>query len=226
MHGTLNLYLSPAFNYTWRQASTLIAYSQGLATHQAHRIRDWIHLYLATGKLPVHIIGVNDNDSLLDDEDFALAIKFHLQTVCAKNKHFRAQDLVDFVASPDMQERLEAANIQKRSITVRTACRWLKRMDWWFGVRKNGMYVDGHEREDVVAYRKAFVKRWMEGYEPRMVTYDNDGNEAKRPDGDTFKLPERYLGQRFQLIPVTHDESTFYKNDRMTVASLAGFMHL
>ncbi|KAF7302004.1 RNF220 domain-containing protein [Mycena indigotica] len=158
MHGTLNIYLSSAFNYTWRQASTLIAHSQGLGNHHARRIRDWLHTFLSTRKLPVHIISVNDGDSLLDDEDFALAIKLHLQTVCAKNKHFRAQDIVDFVASAGMQERLETAGIQKRSISVRTARRWLKRMDWRFGARKNGMYVDGHEREDVVAYRAAFVK--------------------------------------------------------------------
>ncbi|KAJ7059975.1 hypothetical protein C8F01DRAFT_1084402 [Mycena amicta] len=221
MQGTLNIYLNPAFNYTWRQASILIAHSQGLATHQARRIRDWLHTYLATRKLPEHIIGDNNGDSLLDDEDFALAIKFHLQTVCAKNKHFRAQDIVDFVATEEIQTRLDAAGAQKRSISVRTARRWLKRMDWRFGARKNGMYIDGHEREDVVAYREVFVKRWMEEYEPRIVVYGNDGNVVQRPDGDTFKLPEKYAGQPFQLIPVTHDESTFYKNDRRKV----GWIH-
>ncbi|KAF7293622.1 hypothetical protein MIND_01141500 [Mycena indigotica] len=213
MLGTLNLFLNPGCNYTWRQASTVIARSQGHATHYARRIRDWLHYFLTHRKLPEHVIGVNDGDSLLDDEDFCAAIKLHLQLVCAKNKHFRAQDIVDFVAGEEMQAKLEAAGVQKRTISVRTARRY-KRMDWRFGKRKNGMYVDGHEREDVVAYRTAFVKRWIEEYEPRIIVYDNEGNEAKRPDADTFKLSGKYAGQRFQLIPVTHDESTFYKNDR------------
>ena len=70
------------------------------------------------------------------------------------------------------------------------------------------MYIDGHEREDVVEYRNQFMKRWRE-YEKRMVTYDNDGNVDSIPSG--FPVPQGY---QFQLILVTHDESMFYTNDR------------
>ena len=70
------------------------------------------------------------------------------------------------------------------------------------------MYIDGHEREDVVKYREEFLERWKE-YEKRMVTYDNDGNIEHEPTG--FAVPQR---GRFRLILVTHDESTFYANDR------------
>ena len=69
------------------------------------------------------------------------------------------------------------------------------------------MYVDGHEHEDVVAYRNAFIERWRE-YEKRFVIYDNDGRELSRPKG--FAVP----GICFKLVLVTHDESTFYENDR------------
>ena len=69
------------------------------------------------------------------------------------------------------------------------------------------MYIDGHEREDVVKYREEFLERWKE-YEKRMVTYDNDGNIEHEPTG--FAVPQR---GRFRLILVTHDESTFYAND-------------
>ena len=70
------------------------------------------------------------------------------------------------------------------------------------------MYVDGHEREDVIEYRKSFVQRWGE-YEKQMVTYDNNGNTNPPPNG--FDVPQT---GRFRLILVTHDESTFYANDR------------
>ncbi|KAJ7731843.1 hypothetical protein B0H16DRAFT_1329057 [Mycena metata] len=109
-----------------------------------------------------------------------------------------------------MQDLLDEAGIHKRSISVWTARRWLKRLDWRYGHRKNGMYIDGHEREDVVAYRAAFVKRWLEEYEPRMVSYDNDGNPVKNLEG-----------QPFRVILVTHDESTFYAHDRRKV----GWLH-
>jgi hypothetical protein len=42
-----------------------------------------------------------------------------------------------------------------------------------------------------------------------MVTYDKDGNADNKLLG--FTVPP---GQAFKLILVTHDESTFYENDR------------
>jgi hypothetical protein len=70
------------------------------------------------------------------------------------------------------------------------------------------MYIDGHERMDVVEYQKRFVERWRE-YERQFVIYGNDGNVLSTPTG--FPVPQ---GVRFRLILVTHDESTFYENDR------------
>ena len=69
------------------------------------------------------------------------------------------------------------------------------------------MYIDGHEHEDIVEYRKHFLEWWKE-YEKRFVMYDNNGNELTHPPG--FPVS----GGRFCLVLVTHDESTFYANDR------------
>lgn len=74
MFGTLTLYLDTSMGYSWRKASMVVAKSQGHGTHLARRIRDWLHTYLATKKLPLHKIG-RYMSSLMDDEDFALAIK-------------------------------------------------------------------------------------------------------------------------------------------------------
>jgi hypothetical protein len=73
---------------------------------------------------------------------------------------------------------------------------------------QNGMYLDGHEREDVVAYRNDFVARWKE-YEKRFHTWDDNGIEHRPQNlsADPVK------GGRFRLILVTHDESIFYQND-------------
>ena len=69
------------------------------------------------------------------------------------------------------------------------------------------MCLDGHEHEDLVTYWKAFLDHWEE-YEKRMLTYDKDGLVNVSPAG--FEVP----GSCFQLVLVTHDESTFYANDR------------
>ncbi|KIL65316.1 hypothetical protein M378DRAFT_55046, partial [Amanita muscaria Koide BX008] len=141
---------------------------------------------------------------ILEDEDFRRDIQLHL-TEIAKKGYICAQDIVDYVATPEVQERL---GTRKRGIHVRTARRWLHKLSWRYQQKKKGMYIDGHEREDVVAYRKGFVERWKE-YEKRFVIYDNDGNVLSTPTG--FPVPQ---GLRFRLILVTHDESTFYENDR------------
>ena len=72
------------------------------------------------------------------------------------------------------------------------------------------MYIDGHEREDVVDYHRKFVQRWKE-YEKRFITYDNEGQIISLLQG--FAVP----GVRFRLILVTHDESTFHENDHRKI---------
>jgi hypothetical protein len=120
MVGTLNLYMDTELSYSWREASLVVAKSLGLGVQsgskRAHNIRTWIHQFLASGKLPTHRRGQN-HSSILDDEDFAREIQLHLMEK-AKEGYVRAQDIVDFVAAPEMQEKLGS---KARNISVRTA---------------------------------------------------------------------------------------------------------
>ncbi len=213
MAGVLNLYLDPELSYSWRRASMIVSKSLGHAAYHARSLRSWIHQYLATKKLPVHRYG-QTHSSILDDEDFSQSIQLHLQGI-TKNGYIRAQDIVDFVAMPEVQKKLEEAGAKKKLISVRTARRWLQTLGWRYGRKSNGMYIDGHERDDVKEYRKQLSHRWLHEYEPRMVVFDNDGKVIRLPKG--FPLPAKYHGQAFELILVTHDESTFYANDRRRV---------
>jgi hypothetical protein len=164
MVGALNLYLDPKLSYTWRDASLITAKSQGFGVYRARAIRTWLHNFLRTGKLPLCLAG-RYNSSILNDEDIAEGIQLCLVEI-AKDGYIRAQDIVDHVATPEVQHELGS---KSRGITVQTAQRWLKTMGWRYGKKKKGMYIDGHEREDVVEYRKGFVECW-EGYKKRMVT--------------------------------------------------------
>ena len=188
MAGAINLYLA--------EASLLVAKSQGYGSYRARSIRRRIHKYLASGKLPLHFTG-RYRSSTLEDEDIA-------QVEIAKNGYIRTQDVVDFVATEKIQAMLHSKN---RGICLRTAQRWLHKLDWRYGRKKRGMYIDGHKQDDVVKYRGKFIQRWKE-YEKRMVTYDNDGKESAPPPG--FAVPQ--IG-RFRLILVIHDKSTFYAHD-------------
>ena len=186
---------------------------KGQGSNHAQNICTWIHHYLHPQKLPFHHYLHPQklpfhrygtfSSSILNDEDFAQEIQLHLLKV-AKNGYVYAQDIVDYIAWPEVQESLGA---KKRTILLKTAQQWMQKLDWRYGKKKNGMYIDGHKWEDVVQYRDEFLKRWKE-YEKHMVTYDNKGKVDSTPTG--FPIPQ---GQRFCLVLVTHDESTFYVND-------------
>jgi hypothetical protein len=147
MVGTLNLYLDPDMSYGWREASFVVAKSSGNGVSHAQKIRTWIHCYLLNKTLPLHHYG-QFHSSVLEDEDFAHELKVHLLEVL-KSGYLHVQDVADFVGKPETQEFLGGC---KASVSLHTAQQWLKQMDWRNSRRQNGMYVDGHEHEDVVKY--------------------------------------------------------------------------
>ena len=211
MVGTLNLFLDPELRYTWRNASLISSKAQGHGISHARRIREWILRYLRHEVLPLHCLG-QAKWTAFEDEDIAREIKLRL-TEKVKGPYMKAGDVVDVIASPEIQAILRQKGICKPSITERTARRWLAGLGWRYGKMQSGMYIDGHEREDVVEYRQQFVVRWKVN-ERRFHRWDNDGNELPRPTG--FPIPGA-IG-RFRLILVTHDESVFYQNDERKTA--------
>ena len=200
--GVINLYMSSELSYTWREAPLMVLKSQGQGPNHTWNIRTWIHRYLHHQKLPLHCYGTFSS-SILNDEDFAQEIQLHLLKV-AKNGYVYTQDVVDYVLWPEVQESL---GVKKRTISLKTAQQWMQKLDWRYGKKKNGMYIDGHEWEDVVQYHNEFLERWK-GYKKCIVTYNNDGNIDSTPTG--FPVPQ---GQWFHLVLVTQDKSTFYVNN-------------
>lgn len=128
MVGTLNLYLNPEFSYTWCEASLVVSKSQGQGISHACNIRTWIHQFLCCRKLPLHHFG-QSKSSILEDDDFTQAIQLHLQGI-AKEGYIRAQDIVEYILTPGMQQRLDDANAKKKKISLQTAQCWLHWMGW------------------------------------------------------------------------------------------------
>jgi hypothetical protein len=68
----------------------------------------------------------------------------------------------------------------------------------------NGLYIDGHERRDVVEYPEAFLKRMLEY-----------ANYFFQDDGDDMNIemaPVLESSQR-PLVWLTHNESCFSSHD-------------
>jgi len=91
--------------------------------------------------------------------------------------------------------------IRKPSILLATAKRWLGKLNWHYNKMKNGIYIDGHERDDVVAYQQAFVYRWAD-YKARFQIWDGNGIPHSHHPTDSHPL-----------ILITHNESKFFQND-------------
>ena len=79
----------------------------------------------------------------------------------------------------------------------------------------SGQYVDGHEREDVVAYRQNVFLPQMAELEARTRTWKNGIDEEQKPwPNDMDDGPHPFQDR---TVVWHHDESTFYANDRRQV---------
>ena len=211
MVALLNLFLDKGLGYTWRVSSLIATKSHGCGKSHgvahARLIRRWVLNFFQTRQLP-HDNYKRTPSTVLQDEDISQEIQFELGEKM-KNGSFKVTDLVDIISRLKMQDRFRLAGIDKPSISERMAHRWMNGLGWRYGKRQNGMYIDGHERDNVVQYRTAFMQHFKQ-YKRRFHLYDDNGDELPLPHG--FPIPE--AAGRFRLILVTHDKSTFFRHDQ------------
>ncbi|KAG2348635.1 hypothetical protein BDR05DRAFT_973668 [Suillus weaverae] len=113
----------------------------------------------------------------------------YLQSV---GKSVCAQDIVDYLDRPENGVCLGI----KKSISLRTAHRWMSRLGYHWKREPQGQYTDGHEREDVVLYRNnCYMRKWK----IEDITIE-DLSEVKSPGRCT--------------VMWFHDKSTFYASDQ------------
>lgn len=95
------------------------------------------------------------------------------------------------------------------SIRSRTARTWLNKLGFEYKDVRKGVFIDGHERPDVVEDRNNFLSR-MEDLKPYMVEFKENGTMKEKK----YPLDCAVGGQnRRPVIVITHDECTFSAND-------------
>lgn len=94
-------------------------------------------------------------------------------------------------------------------IRSRTARKWLNRLGYKYRHVGKNVFIDGHERPDVIEDRRHFLEV-MEELEPYLVEFDKTGQ----------MIPKIYPSdcevggdKRRPVIVITHDECTFSSND-------------
>jgi hypothetical protein len=82
--------------------------------------------FLRWGNLPLHQLGQKQR-SILDDKDIAEEIKAQMAEN-TREGFLKAEDIMDLVASPRMQQIFTEKGISKASISTKTVLRWLEKL--------------------------------------------------------------------------------------------------
>ena len=103
---------------------------------------------------------------------------------------------------------------KNKKLAERTAIKWFHRCGYsWKDLRK-GVYKDGHERADVIAYRDNVFLPRLASLEPTFVQFDLVPETDSTPEHVISRPPMLPLPPGIRpRIPVTHDECSFNSAD-------------
>ncbi|KAE9383229.1 hypothetical protein BT96DRAFT_790326, partial [Gymnopus androsaceus JB14] len=200
MRAFLKLYTDPKSRTygRWMDSSIQAAITMDRGVYCARMLRKLARQYITDRELlPLNPYG-NWNESLLVDEYLCIDINLHLQQLGEK---ISPKELQNYLNSPEVMEKHGI----ERKISIWTARRYMKALGFRFTSPKRGQYADGHERDDVVAFRdKVYIPFWNEISE-RVQKFTADGEMDPT-------APGILRGRR--IIVWFHDETIFYAHDR------------
>ncbi|CAB5376582.1 unnamed protein product [Rhizophagus irregularis] len=170
-------------------------------TYMATCIRKWGTHFIQTGELLIYRQGKHSKlESLLNDKDFKNKCQIWLRQQMPESRSpTNLKTYIEETVFPKL-----TGHIKKETISEKTCRNYMHLWGYKYDEKKKDVYYDGHERPDVVKYRKEWLKRMFE-YKKSMK--DFDGNML-----DVVLEPQLKPGEK-ELVQVTHDECHFYAND-------------
>lgn len=147
--------------------------------------------------------------SLLNDENLRLEAAMHVRENAHKkgSPNMTAASFCAWVNNDLLPSTTLPPNYP-RLISVRTATRWLHRLSYRPTSHKKEAYVDGHERQDVVAYRVKYLKELDNLRSSHLPPPPCSDERAATPPPDAET--------RKKLVLIYHDESIFNVNNGQT----------
>jgi len=150
MIGVLNLFLDPELSYTWREALMIVAKAQEHGSTRMHSLHAWVLDFIWERKLPLQSYGYIQQ-TVLEDNNVLQEVQGELAKK-AKSGFISAKDVCKIVTSKIIQILFARLEVHKLKISLATAKQWLAKLKWHYSKKKNGIYINGHERDDVMAY--------------------------------------------------------------------------
>ncbi|CAG8737796.1 3445_t:CDS:2, partial [Gigaspora rosea] len=164
-------YLRLLFNGKQKiQASDAVAEVVNGGPWLARCVRKWASICIK-GELIRNFRGKFPSKSLLNDELVSLQLAAYLRSVKFKVNPEMVKSYVE-------QRILPQLNVESSSISIRTARRWMQKLGFYYKRHQQGVYVDGHERPDVVAYRHIFLQKVAE-FDRFMSKWYDEGCEIR-----------------------------------------------
>lgn len=140
-------------------------------------IREWADEYLAAGDLFHHQQGAHPKvHSLFVNQEFSEQYKLWPKELKPETRSPLAlKRHVDSVILPKF-------SVVQKTISETSCYNYMKNWGFMYKAHTKGVYIDGHERPDVVEYRVEWVAR-MKGYQKFMIFYEGeDMDEEAMPD--------------------------------------------
>jgi hypothetical protein len=129
--------------------------------YKARCLRIWSDDFIKTHKMSPYRQGKHQKtESLMDDSDIRQACLSYLRS--------QRTEIIDALTfskwvSEQLHQNYNLCLLQPVIVSERTARRWLHLLGFELSERKKkGTYTDGHERPDVVSYRKEYSSEYLE----------------------------------------------------------------
>jgi hypothetical protein len=183
----------------WQSTNTMTATAiNGKGACCAKAIQNWANTFLRSGAIPVSERGKHKKlGCFLRDEDVQEEIDTYLRENKFEVRIHTPTKYINEEVLPDLDDGLSMKLFERNVI------RWMKIFGHSYREATKGVYMDGHERNNVVAYRGQFLAKMVE-HEKRMPMFTNDCSDVIWPNLQNGEKP---------LIFVTHDESIFHTFD-------------
>lgn len=178
---------------------------EGKGAWFARRIRYLSRYYCVRGQLPPELRGgLQKGTSRLYDSDVERCARTWLSNQAAGTitpAKFRVAINDEILPS--------LCVVLKNPLSQRTATRWLRKLGYRKVTIRKGIYMDGHERPDVVEYRNLTYLPKMLECEARMTRYEGP---------DLIPHPPNLKPGERRIIAYFHDECAFSANDYNSTA--------
>lgn len=169
--------------------------------YMARCIRKWGAHFIQTGELLIYRQGKHTKlESLLNDEDFKEDCQAWLRQ--QKPESRSPGNLKRYIEETLFPKLM--GHIKKDTISEKTCRNYMHLWGYKYDEKKKGVYYDGHERPDVIKYRKEWLKRMFE-YQKYMKDFNGDMLD--------IVLEPQLKSEEKELVQITHDECHFYAND-------------